>query len=214
MKLYNVTLIAIDGAGNRPELKKVLTYCCKSIIFNDVLLLSSNINLYNSNSFKIIEIDKLSYAGWNKFIIKELYKYINTSHYLFVDYDGFIINPNLWDDRFLDYDYIGSPWKYPNHIFTNVVDQKIKERNASQINLVGNGGFTLRSKKLLEIAKDCSDTRYNPEDVYICTNNYDYFINNGIKFAPVEIANKFSNDPPNMKDCFGFHGDKGLLHNI
>jgi hypothetical protein len=212
--LNDVTLIAIDGAGNRKAIAAVLKHCCKDIIFKDVKLLSANPALYpTDNNFKIIEIPKITYEEWNRFIIKELYQYIDTSHYLYVDTDGFIINPNLWDNAFLEYDYIGAPWVYPNHImFTNCIDQKIKDREQDKINLVGNGGFTLRSKKLLELAKDYSDTRYNPEDVYLCTNNYDHFISNGIKYAPVVLANKFSQDPlVDRTLTFGFHGNKEIV---
>ena len=41
---------------------------------------------------------------------------------------------------------------------------------------------------------------------------YDYFVNNGCKYAPVEVAMKFSLESKipeceyNLNNCFGFHG--------
>jgi hypothetical protein len=94
-------------------------------------------------------------------------------------------------------------------------NQKVKEKNINNLNLVGNGGFTLRSKKLLLIAKDCEDNRYNPEDVYICLNNYDFFVSKGIIFAPKDLADKFSlNELHENPKIFGFHGHKTYIKGI
>jgi hypothetical protein len=44
---------------------------------------------------------------------------------------------------------------------------------------------------------------------------YDYFIEQGIKFAPPEIANVFSKDPiSDTSSTFGFHGEKNLINQI
>ena len=39
-----------------------------------------------------------------------LKEYINSEHVLVIQDDGHIVNPDIWDDNFLDYDYIGAPW--------------------------------------------------------------------------------------------------------
>lgn len=216
LDLKNVTLVGIDGAGTNNNITKALSISKKNINFFDTLLLSP-IDTYDkyTDGINIIHIDKMTYEEWNKFTIKELYKYIKTSHYLFADVDGFIINPHLWTDDFLKYDYIGAPWVYPDHIFTKHVDEKIKQQPKDSVNLVGNGGFTLRSVKIGKLLENCSDTRYSPEDVYICQNNYDYLISNGIKFAPAELARIFSQDPlTNTTNTFGFHGNKQFINQI
>lgn len=216
INLDNLTLLGMDGAGNRPDIIKALRYSCRGINYKKVLLLSSNLEIYpDTKDIELVSIPKLTYDDWNRFTIKELYKYIDSEFYLFIDTDGFVINPKFWTNKFLEYDYIGAAWRYPDHIFTSVVDQKIKDRPQDKVNLVGNGGFTLRSKRLLDLAKDCPDTRYNPEDVYLCQNNYDYFKDNGIKYAPVDVANRFSQDPLyNINSTFGFHGNKEYIRSI
>jgi hypothetical protein len=212
LNLNNVTLIAIDGTGTYKKITKAIQLSKKNINFADVILLSPESNYNNLNGIKLIKIDKLTYVEWNRFVLKELYKYFNTSHYIYVDVDGFIVNSNLWTDDFLKYDYIGAPWKYQEHILTKYVDDFVKRKNPNQVNLVGNGGFTLRSKRLLLETNRCLDDRYYLEDLYICINNYDYFISKGIKFAPIELACIFSQDPViDINKTFGFHGHKNLI---
>ena len=47
---------------------------------------------------------------WNHACIYELHKHIKTSHCLFVHDDSWVLNPESWDDDWLEYDYIGAPW--------------------------------------------------------------------------------------------------------
>jgi hypothetical protein len=108
--------------------------------------------------------------------------------------DGFVINPHLWDNVFFEYDYIGAPWKWEG-----------------RRNRVGNGGFVLRSKKFLNLIKNISFLGFC-DDGEQTNMYYDYFVENGCKYAPVEIAMKFSlesNIPEcdyDLNKCFGFHG--------
>lgn len=214
INLENVTLLAMDGAGNNNFITKCLHLSSQNIIFKDVVLLSPT-TYPDLDGINLIKINKLTHDDWNKFVLKDLHNYIQTSHYLFVDSDGFVLNPDLWTDEFLEYDYIGAPWRYPDHIFTDKVYESVKRKRKDDINLVGNGGFTLRSKKLLIATSKCLDTKYNPEDVYICMNNYDFMIEQGIKFAPVELARRFSQDPlVNHSSTFGFHGNKEYIKGI
>ena len=71
--------------------------------------------------------------GYSKFCISDMAKHIDTSHVLIIHPDGYIQNPSAWNDEWLTYDYVGSSWWFKDG------------KN------VGNGGFSLRSKKLLDI---------------------------------------------------------------
>lgn len=216
INLPDVTLISVDGAGTNKDITKAMQYSKKGLKFADSILLSPSTDYSNTDGIEIINIDKMTYAGWNEFMLKEIDKYFNTSHYLFVDADGFVINPHLWDDSFLDYDYIGAAWNYHTHILNSpAVDDIVKQKEKDSVNLVGNGGFTLRSKKLTTLTSKCPDTRYMPEDVYICINNYDYFKEKGIKYAPIEVAKQFAQDPlVDVNNTFGFHGNKTHINGI
>lgn len=123
--------------------------------------------------------------------------------YLNIHADGFAVNKSSWDNRFLDYDYIGAPWPF-----------------CSPGQRVGNGGFSLRSKKLYESLKYI-DTSLKMqyihgafgEDVIICR-NLDTILKEqfNINFCGEELACKFSMELPGtlydywIGKSFGFHG--------
>ena len=91
---------------------------------------------------------------------------------------------------------------------------------------VGNGGFSLRSKKLTEVPtkvdvpfdvvamndfyKMFGGVNWN-EDGNICVHNRHIFEEQGCKFAPVEVAKDFSHESPlNVNHGiipFGYHGN-------
>ncbi len=132
--------------------------------------------------------------GYSKFCISDMNAYIETSHVLIIHPDGFIQNPLAWSDEWLQYDYIGATWWYKDNMN------------------VGNGGFSLRSKKLLEILATLDLEVYHAEDDVICRQLRPWLESeHGIKFAPDEVANIFSIEAYNTPDNkyngqFGFHG--------
>lgn len=147
----------------------------------------------STSSMKIIgPIHSLDLNPYCKFVLKDIYKYIETSHVLFFQYDGWIKNPKAWDDKWLDYDYIGAPWLQPGNSW-----------------VVGNGGFSLRSQKLCSIlGSDENVQAATPEDWYICvTMRAELERHYGIQFAPITAAKKFAVEyhfP--LTNQFGFHG--------
>lgn len=139
--------------------------------------------------------DITSKEQYSEYCITELYKHVKTSHMLICQHDGFINNWMAWDNNWLQYDYIGAPWWYNDG------------------HDVGNGGFSLRSKRLMEIvATDPNIKLKHPEDDVICRAYRSYLEKmHNIKFAPLEVAEKFSFEgyrQPNkiLKDQFGVHG--------
>lgn len=149
----------------------------------------------------------LSKAHYSVFMMKELWKHINTSHILVIQYDGFVLNYQAWRDEWLQYDYIGAKWAWYN--------------DGMQ---VGNGGFSLRSKKLHDILgndntivpiNDATIPTFHKEEDHNICRIYRHYLErqHQIKFAPPEEADKFSIEawsvkPPGNKYAgqFGFHG--------
>ena len=131
---------------------------------------------------------------YNRLMLRGLNPIIKTSHVLIVQWDGFITHPHLWRTEFLNFDYIGAPWYHGRHP-----------------GYVGNGGFSIRSKKLLDaLAKIYTDPR-EPEDHEICVNRRaELERNHGIHFAPLQIAQAFSCEYGPYRPAFGFHG----MHNL
>lgn len=123
--------------------------------------------------------------------------YIDTSHALICTHDGFIANPHLWQDSWLEYDMIGAPWP----ACWNVGHR------------VGNTGFTLQSQKFLEMASKAEPLwKGEAGDVFLCRTMEKEFKSNGIKYAPVDVASAFSwehyihENTAGADRSFGFHG--------
>lgn len=204
IKLPNVTLLGIDCV-NVERLIQAMNVSQENIEFGSVKLLTS----LESNDKRKIEIPNISSIDeYSLFCIKDLHKYVDTEFVVIIQYDGFIINPDSWTNEFLEYDYIGAPWR--------IADWLINGFNVS-INLngqmiVGNGGFSLRSKKFLETSHKLYESgkipKVQPEDIAMCIWHRNEFENEGIKFSPVELAKRFSieRETELYKNQFGFHG--------
>ncbi len=209
-KLENVTLLGIDCVDVE-RLRLAMKICQNDFEFAEIKLLTS---LDVSSKENIVKIEPIkSTEEYSQFIINDLYKYVSTTHVLLVQYDGFILNPDAWTDEYLDYDYIGAPWL--------VADWSIKNFDFPVALLgkyvVGNGGFSLRSKKMLELTAELAQSnkifKLHPEDVSLCVWHRQLLEDEDLKFAPVALARKFSfesedKDNYSWNGQFGFHGLK------
>lgn len=192
ISLKEISLCIIDCIN--PELsikaiKKSQHFCD----FENTLFFTDQ-NLKPSDYFDVVPISSLnSIKAYSHFILKKLHQYIQTSHVLIIQWDGFVIDPNAWRETFRTVDYIGAKWEW-RHDGNNV----------------GNGGFSLRSKRLLSTtAKDSFKFIENEaEDHQLCrTYKHELMRNHGIKFADETMADQFSYERsmPNIP-TFGFHG--------
>lgn len=137
-----------------------------------------------------------SIERYSQFMLRELGTYIYTPFALVIQYDGYVVNPAAWEPEFLNYDYIGAPWWYDS------------AQN------VGNGGFSLRSKRLLTATMDHNIVPFHPEDVAINKCRSYMEIKHGVKFAPEDVASRFSWEGnskfPEYRGSFGFHGKSNI----
>jgi len=182
-----------------------MNICQKNINFGAVKLLTS----LPTDDERKIEIPHIgSVEEYSRFCAEDLTKYVDTNFVLLVQYDGFILNPESWTDDFLKYDYIGAPW---------IITDWFIERFQLNINMlgdsiVGNGGFSLRSKKFIEtsskLMRENKIKEIHPEDFSLCFWNRDLLESENISIAPVELALKFSVEGENVEyvNQFGFHG--------
>lgn len=86
------------------EAKKVFPNC-------EVKLFTSKEIRRPKSELEIVKIAPLnSLKAYSDFIIYQLHKHVDSLHVLIVQWDGFIINSSHWDNRFLEYDYIGAPF--------------------------------------------------------------------------------------------------------
>lgn len=189
MDFPNITLVSVAGTKVL-ETIDAMRKCHEQAHFEQTLLLSP----------------KLDYRQYNEFVAMSLWKYINTDYCLIFQNDGYIIDGSKWTDEFLNYDYIGAPWRIPE-------DNAYKTPTGELVR-VGNGGFSLRSKKLLgaptKLGLEFSDmgTGFPHEDGWLCCHVRKELEDYGIKFAPLEVAALFSTEfpIPETVDSFGAHG--------
>lgn len=175
LKLKNITLLGLDCVDIQ-RLIIARNICTQDIEFWAVKLLTS-IESNDADTVKIDHIDSIE--KYSEFMIKKLDDHVDTDFVLIFQYDGFILSAKNWRDEFLNYDYIGAPWI------------GYYEENTEQN--VGNGGFSLRSKKLIKIlAKDNHIKLGAPEDIIISRQYRDYLENMDIQYAPEEIAGMFA----------------------
>ena len=190
-ELPSVTLCAVDCLNPALALR-ALDICGLQCNFGDVIFLSDRVDRFKLAGCRMIEIPRIgSVAEYSRFVLKELGQYCNTEHMLLVQWDGYIINPHSWRPEFLEYDYIGAPWNWyqDNH-------------------RVGNGGFSLRSRRLLDALRDEDIVDLEPEDEAI-GRRYRTLLEAkyGIRFASEEVAEAFSYETiAPSDDPFGFHG--------
>ena len=209
LKLSNVTLLAAT-TSEIDEAQISMRISLHNIKFGAAKLLCSSAPQKKYPDIEYISISPMnSVNDYNQMIFQNLHKYFETSHCLIVQADSFVVNSDLWKDEFLEFDYIGGPW--PNKIQVNPNLVLHLEKNP-----VGNGGFSLRSRKLAETTAKINFNSLNfpikAEDVVICYFLYQEMIDNGIRFAPPKLAAQFSMENvdhlygQNVNSVFGFHG--------
>jgi hypothetical protein len=194
IEIPNTTLCCIDCLNYDLSIKAI-KQCIQSCKFKNILFLTDKEHhLDNVDVIKIPSITTKEH--YSRFVIKELNKHINTDFTLLIQWDGYIVNPYLWKNEFQDYDYIGAKWWWHNDGYN-----------------VGNGGFSLRSKRLLQTLSKNSisisdDSLKHGEDAFICRSiRKSLEIQHDIKFAPEIIADRFSHERSDPgHDTFGFHG--------
>ena len=146
--------------------------------------------------------DDKNRSGFCESFIQQTNKYILDDFCLNVQHDSTIIDIGQWDNRYMAYDYIGAPW--PIHIVQ--ASDMVAGRIEKIPNVVGNGGFSLRTRKFVEESAKLGWDHKN-EDLNMCVFNYDNITSKGISFAPPELACKFSVEHPTEYKYF----DRGLL---
>lgn len=211
-----MTVVCVSGIKIEEALF-ALKVCGDSIDFAAVKLIGveeprfmpAGITFERASNNQLDSIDAYSH-----YVLYDLWRHVDTDHCLVVQADGYILNPESWRDDFLDFDYIGAPWFVSDSAYIDPFG------NHQQ---VGNGGFSLRSKKLLttpnrvDIPWDVNASDFYKhmgagllsEDGNVCVHNRHLFEADGCQFAPVSVAAQFSIEN-RLKEHrgikpFGFH---------
>lgn len=194
LQLPEVTLLAVTDVAIAAT-ARALAWSQREIAFGDAFFLSSQPPPAGTAA-TWRKIDPIrSRDSYSRFMLHSLADHFATSHVLCVQWDGYVLDPAGWDATFLNYDYIGAPWPH--------FDDGMA---------VGNGGFSLRSRRLVEACTTLPIPDV-AEDVAICrVHRQQLEAEFGLRFAPVEVARRFAFEraAPTGRE-FGFHGGFNMV---
>lgn len=190
LALPQVTLVAVTSV-NITATMQAIEACRMHVDFASCKLLTHLAPPKIPSGVDVVLVPQISSAqAYSQFMLGSLARHVDTSHCLVVQWDGHLIHPEFWNPQFLDYDYVGASWPQ----FGDGYD-------------VGNGGFSLRSHRLIAACQAPHFTPSHPEDVAIGRINRPWLESQGMRFAPRELADQFSAERASApQDAFGYHG--------
>lgn len=197
---YSITIISPCSKSNLRNTQKLLDWEAEKLSF---LSPSTKASVIFDDSKKNATGPRYT-STLNEWYLFDMWNDFETDFALVVHHDGIVLNPSAWTDDFLRYDYIGSPWS-----------DKV----------VGNGGFSIRSKRLMQYVAENFRKEYlkqkagisRNEDHFICRTVRNHLESNGFTFAPYDLANKFGTEGGKYEGQFGAHHNlrfEGELTNL
>ncbi|MDR3516432.1 MAG: DUF5672 family protein [Azospirillaceae bacterium] len=186
--LPDTTLCCIDAS--HPGLALIALKNCRVQIRPAATVLVTD-RAFECPGLTVVPARIASLIDYSQFVIKDLIRYVDTPFLLLVQWDGFVLDAGLWDERLRGIDYAGARW--------GAMDGPP---------VVGNGGFSWRSRRLLTALADPDVTMTHPEDMQIsCSYRPLLEQRYGIRYASAEIADRFSQEYiDDGRGSFGFHG--------
>lgn len=190
LALPQVTLCAATSV-NVAATVRAMEACLAQIDFADCLLFTDAAVRPDHPAIRVVPIERLGSAqAYSRFVLGQLADHVATSHCLVVQWDGHVVDAQRWDTEFLNHDYIGAGWPQ----FSDGHD-------------VGNGGFSLRSRWLLQACQDPRFAAAGAEDVLIGRTHRAWLEDQGLRFAPRSLADRFSAERAgDLSTSFGYHG--------
>lgn len=197
LQLPSVTLLIVDCV-NANRAIRVVEHCKSLCDFGAVKFLTS-IPVNYEHKVKIKPLNSL--VAYSIFMLTKVHQYIETEHFLVVQRDGWVLNPQSFNPEWLELDYIAP-------LFV-------------QYDFVGSGGFSLRSKKLMQnVAGNTPEWDWTQKQADEIQSEMGYYEDGVIclsgkfssfKFATKEQASSFAqggnrNAVYYRNKPFGFHG--------
>ncbi len=193
LELPGVTLLCVDTANHALALR-AMALSSRGIRFGRTLMLTDAVpeGVDLPAGLEVRAIPPLdSREAYSRLVLKGLLPYVTTPHVLLAQWDGFVVNAEAWDDAFLACDYLGAKWFW--------YDDAMR---------VGNGGFSLRSRRLLEALQDPRIDLVEAEDLTIGRTFRPLLERErGIRFGTEALADRFAFEAAYpIGQPFGFHG--------
>jgi hypothetical protein len=137
-----------------------------------------------------------SIAQYNALTLDHLPEWATCDRYLLVQWDGFVLDGRRWRGDFADWDYIGAPWPH-------------------MAGAVGNGGFSLRSRRLLHAVQRLRTEEPQPdidtaEDLQVCLKYREALQAQGLRFPNAELASAFACERLPAAPAWAAAGTQGI----
>ncbi len=220
MQFRDITIVNVDGRrGDLLHTQYALAHSARELPGARALLLSPERPTQLLDGITHVEIQPLGYLEYNLFVVYALHRFISTEFALIVQDDGWVLAGSAWQDSYTNYDYIGAPAH-----FARVTDHSgarytqrfdwvdCLQQSSTRVEIVMNGGFSLRSRKLLQTptqlglpyilppSSGLSGPPYQMawelgshlEDSQLCIAMRSSLESAGVRFAPLEVARQFA----------------------
>ncbi len=192
LDLSRCTLLFVETRAHKIT-KRVIEDCLSKATFGDVLVYTDKPAEFNGLDARLIlckDFPNKREAG--QFYYQYACAGITTDFALMLEWDAGIYDPAKWRPEFFNYDYIGAPWLV----------------RPGDPHDVGNGGFTLMSKRLGRFLADHPKEHPVTTDWDLCRNRRAGLeLAGGFKWPGHELASCFSWElGPRNPENFGFHG--------
>jgi hypothetical protein len=194
LRLPDVTLCLVE-TREHDLAQLALEDCERRADFGEVIVFTDRPSQFMRADRTVITVeDWPEKIGWSRCFWNEIPRYVRTSHVLCHQWDSWLVDPSMWRDDYLEYDYIGAPWPFHTDGLT-----------------VGNGGFSIRSTKLLRFVRKHRaefPTISDSDDNLFCRTYRPRLQDAGFVWAPEPLAYDFAFEcgrPDPTARHFGFH---------
>ena len=109
LQLPRVALTMFDGAGEARAARAV-NIATTGIDYAEVVYISPSRPSGLECDYRFVQIPRFDYATAMRFQARTMGELCHHDFQLSIEWDGFPINPHLWEDEFMEWDYIGAPW--------------------------------------------------------------------------------------------------------
>jgi hypothetical protein len=199
LPLAQLTLCAVDCRTPALSLLALLR-AMRHVAFGRVVLFTHDwLPAVVVPGVEVVDIEPIrTPAEHSQFVVRRLAAHIRTSHALLTRWDAGVVHPAAWTDEFLVHDFVGAPFadadaRPPGHA-------------------VGQGAFSLRSRRFLRAGTDPRLAEEHPDDEVLCDRRRAWLQQaHGISYAPPALARRFVADDEPLEDWhFGFLGAQHL----
>lgn len=206
MTTKDVTLLMVDAGENVPQSAKTINHCAGLLNWGAVRLFCYKKPPVPINGETFI-ISRCKDLGERSNFMGQLGPcFFETEFMLYIHNDGYPINPHLWQDSWLEWDYVAPPWSIG---FMKHVAGAWPELHRT---IVGSGACVLRSKKMAKATAKLAVERggiHAGLDFFECILKRAELERMGVRFAPPDVGLKFCYQLP-LEEYPGWTDDKSF----